>query len=55
MGEKSILIDGHLREAERTVEIIESYIDFLRDTIKNLESLSYAVKNMTDLLNYLGR
>jgi hypothetical protein len=55
MGEKSILIDGHLRESERTVEIIESYIDFLRDTIKNLESLSYAVKNMTDLLNYLGR
>jgi hypothetical protein len=55
MGEKAILIDGHLRESERTVEIIESYIEFLRDTIKNLESLSYAVKNMTDLLNYLGR
>jgi hypothetical protein len=55
LGEKSILIDAHLRENERTLEIIESYVEFLRDTAKNLESLGYSIKNMIELLNYLSR
>lgn len=55
LGEKGILIDGHLAENDRTMELIESYIDFLRDTIKNLESFSYSIKNMIELLNYLGK
>lgn len=55
LGEKGILIDGHLAENDRSLELIESYIEFLRDTTKNLESLSYSIKNMIELLNYLGR
>lgn len=55
LGEKSILIDAHLAESDRTIEIIESYIQFLRDTNKNLESLGFAIKNMIDLLNFLGK
>lgn len=55
MGEKGILIDGHLAENERTMEIIESHIQFLRDTVKNLESLGFAIKNMVELMNYLGK
>jgi hypothetical protein len=55
LGEKSILIDGHLAENDRTMELIESYIDFLRDSIKNLEGFSYSIKNMIELMNYLGR
>jgi hypothetical protein len=55
LGEKGILIDGHLAENDRSLELIESYIEFLRDTVKNLESLSYSVKNMIELMNYLGR
>ena len=55
LGEKGILIDGHLAENDRSLELIESYIEFLRDTSKNLESLSYSVKNMIELMNYLGR
>ncbi len=54
MGEKGILIDGHLAENERTMEIIEAHITYLRDTVKNLESLGFAVKNMIELMNYLG-
>jgi hypothetical protein len=54
MSEKSILIDGHLAENTRSMELIESYIDFLRDTSKNLESFSYSIKNMIELINYLG-
>ena len=55
LGEKGILIDGHLAENDRSLELIESYIEFLRETTKNLESLSYSVKNMIELMNYLGR
>jgi threonine synthase len=55
LGEKSILIDAHLAENDRGIELIESYIEFLRDTVKNLESLSYSVKNMVELMNYLGK
>lgn len=55
LGEKGILIDGHLAENERTMELIESYIEFLRDTIKNLESFGYSLKNMIELMNYLSR
>ncbi len=55
LGEKGILIDGHLAENDRCMELIETYIEFLRDTNKNLESLSYSIKNMIELMNYLGR
>ena len=54
-GEKGILIDAHLAENDRSLELIESYIEFLRDTVKNLESFSYSIKNMIELMNYLGR
>lgn len=55
MGEKSILIDGHLAENDRTIELVESYISFLRDSVKNLESLGFAIKNMIELMNWLGK
>lgn len=53
--EKNTLIDGHIAENDRCTELIETYIDFLRDTVKCLESLGYSIKNMIELLNYLGR
>lgn len=55
LGEKGILIDGHLSENDRSMELIESYIEFLRDTVKNLESFGYSIKNMIELMNYLGK
>lgn len=55
LGEKGILIDGHLAENDRSLELIESYIEFLRDTVRNLESLGFSIKNMIELMNYLGR
>lgn len=55
LGEKSILIDGHLAENDRTMELIENYIEFLRSCVKNLESFGFTIKNMVDLMNYLGK
>ena len=54
-GEKSTLIDAHLAENDRTILLIENYIEFLRSSSKNLESLGYTVKNLIELMNYLGR
>jgi hypothetical protein len=55
LGEKGILIDGHLAENDRSMELIESYIEYLRDTVRNLESFGFSIKNMIELMNYLGR
>ena len=54
-GEKSTLIDAHLAENDRTILLIENYIEFLRSSSKNLEGLGYTVKNIIELMNYLGR
>lgn len=54
-GQMSALIDGHIAENERTIQIIDSYIDFLRDTSKNLESFGFSIKNRIELMNYLGK
>jgi hypothetical protein len=55
MGEKSLLIDAHVAEEQRNIELIENYVEFLRQTNKNLESLQFTIKNIIDLFNYLGR
>jgi hypothetical protein len=54
-GEKSTLIDAHLAENDRTILLIENYIEFLRSSSKNLEGLGYTIKNIIELMNYLGR
>lgn len=53
LGEKGILIDGHLAENERSIELIESYVEFLRDSVRNLETFGFSIKNMIELMNYL--
>lgn len=55
LGEKGLLIDAHIAENDRNLQLIENYIEFLRATSKNLESLGYTIKNIIDLMNYLGR
>jgi hypothetical protein len=54
-GEKSLLIDAHISENDRSIQLIENYIEFLRATSKNLESLGYTIKNIIDLMSYLNK
>jgi len=54
-GEKQILIEAHLGEEQRNMEIIENYIEFLRLMNKNLEALQYTIKNIIELFNILSR
>jgi len=54
MSEKAVLMDGNIAENDRTLQIIEAYIQFMRDSVKNLESVGYSIKNITELHNYLN-
>jgi len=54
-GDKAILMDAHLAESERSMQLIESHIEFLRGCTKNLEGFGFTIKNMIDLMNVLGR
>ena len=53
--EKTIMIEAHIAEENRNIEIIDNYIDFLRSTNKNIESLQFTIKHIIELFNYLGR
>lgn len=53
--EKGIMVEAHISEESRNIEIIDNYIDFLRATNKNLESLQFTIKHIIELFNYLGR
>lgn len=53
--EKGIMVEAHIAEESRNMEIIDNYIDFLRSTSKNLESLQFTIKHIIELFNYLGR
>ena len=53
LGEKSMLIDAHIAENERSLQLIDVHIDFLRSSSKSLESLGFAIKNIIELFNYL--
>jgi len=55
LSEKTILIDAHTSENERTMQIIETHIEHLRDTVKSLESFQYSIKNLVSLYEYLGK
>jgi hypothetical protein len=54
-SEKAALMDAHLAESDRSIQLIESYIEFLRASSKNLEGFGFTVKNIIELMNVLGR
>lgn len=54
MGEKAVLIDAHIAEYSRNIEMIDTHIEFLRNCIKNLETLGFTIKNIIELHNYLS-
>jgi len=55
VGEKTLLIEGHVAEEQRNLELIENYVEFLRATSKNLEGLQFTIKNIIELNNILNR
>jgi len=54
-SEKTLLIEAHIAESHRTLEIIENHIEYLRACNKTIESLQFSIKNTIELMNYLGK
>ena len=54
-SEKATLMDAHLAESDRSIQLIESYIEYLRGCSKHLEGFGFTIKNMIELMNALGR
>lgn len=55
LSEKKILIDGHLRENTRHSDLIEIHLTFLKETSDNLNSWNFAIKNIIQIIEYLGK
>jgi len=49
------IIDGHLVEAKRATELIETHIEHLRSLVKLLSDIGYQVKNTIELYNFLSK
>jgi hypothetical protein len=47
------IIDAHVAEQQRAVNIIDSYIEFLRLAIKGMDSLSFNMKYIVEFFNAL--
>lgn len=52
--EKLRLIEADLSEYQLFINELDEYVNFLRDTSKNLESINYSVKGKIELANILG-
>lgn len=52
-SEKNVCIDADTSEMERYVELLQMHIEFLRESIKTIDNLQFAVKNKIALLDYL--
>lgn len=53
-SEKLKLIESDLSEYQSFINELDEYVNFLRDTAKNLESINYSVKSRIELANILG-
>lgn len=51
----SNVIDSHVSEYERTVQLVDGHIEYLRTVQKNLTTFGYMVKNNIEFLNYLTK
>jgi len=51
--EKNICIDGDTSEIERYVELLQMHVEYLRESVKTLDNLQFAVKNKIALLDYI--
>ncbi len=49
----SEIIDAHVGELQRSVNIIDAYIEFLRIAMKGLDSLSFNMKYIVEFFNAL--
>jgi hypothetical protein len=53
-GEKTKLIEADIRYYDAKIDYVQTYIDFLSETLKSIDHIIYSVKNKIDLYNASG-
>jgi len=53
-SDKKVLIESDISKIQYKFDLLETHINYLRETASNLETLSYSVKNRIQLLDILG-
>jgi hypothetical protein len=53
-GEKIIMVDGDLSGLQEKINLIEQHIDYYKETVKNLDSMLYGVRNKLQIEQFLS-
>lgn len=53
-GEKTIMVEGDLADLYKKVNLIEHHIDYYKETVKNLDSMLYGVRNKLQIEQFLS-
>lgn len=53
-GEKVIMVEGDLADLQKKVNLIEHHIDYYKETVKNLDSMLYGVRNKLQIEQFLS-
>jgi hypothetical protein len=53
-GEKIIMVEGDLSGLQEKINLIEQHIDYYKETVKNLDSMLYGVRNKLQIEQFLS-
>ena len=53
-GEKVIMVEGDLADLQRKINLIEHHIDYYKESVKNLDSMLYGVRNKLQIEQFLS-
>lgn len=53
-GEKNIMVEGDLADLQKKINFIEHHIDYYKETVKNLDSMLYGVRNKLQIEQFLS-
>lgn len=53
-GEKTIMVEGDLADLQKKINLIEHHIDYYKETVKNLDSMLYGVRNKLQIEQFLS-
>lgn len=53
-GEKIIMVEGDLADLQKKLNLIEHHIDYYKETVKNLDSMLYGVRNKLQIEQFLS-
>jgi hypothetical protein len=53
-GEKVIMVEGDLADLQRKINLIEHHIDYYKESVKNIDSMLYGVRNKLQIEQFLS-